>query len=47
MAPMSIVSLDKEQLVVCDTDAPIATKPVVLGIPLSFTTTNEITATTS
>jgi hypothetical protein len=36
-APISIVSLDKEQLVVRDTDAPIDGKPVALGIPEAWT----------
>ncbi|MDR1234973.1 MAG: hypothetical protein LBJ97_02695 [Mycoplasmataceae bacterium] len=38
LAPISIASLDKEQLVVRDTDAPDPNKKVVLGIPLEYTT---------
>jgi hypothetical protein len=40
---MSIVSLDKEQLVVTDTDAPIEGKPVVIGIPDQYTKDDDPT----
>jgi hypothetical protein len=39
---MSIVSLDKEQLIVTDTDAPVDYKEVAIGIPLQYTTSDSL-----